>query len=53
MHYDHKYQNAKNCWHFNIYKHDKHYIRQFESIKKIIFQRFRFCEHLKYPAQLI
>ena len=36
----HVYQNTNNCWYFNIYKHDKYNIWEFESKKSIIFSVF-------------
>ena len=30
-------KNANNCWHFNIYQHDKYNIREFKRKKKSLF----------------
>ena len=36
-----------NSWHYNIYKHDKYTVWEFESKKSLFFSNFSFYEQLK------
>ena len=44
-----KYENANNCWHFNIYSQDKYNVW---ARNIVIFQRFSLYAQLKFHAQL-
>ena len=39
---EHEFYHAHKCWHFNIDKHEKYNICQFESMKRLHFSEFKF-----------
>ena len=42
----HKCLNANNCWHFNIYYHDK------DNIRETLARNFHFCRYFSFYEQL-
>ena len=46
----HKCKNAINCWHFNIYLHDKKPSERLKTRNFFIYRYFNFYEQLKFHA---